>query len=108
LKTADQRFLLNGDYAVSLSGFYDAAGTMFDYRRIDGLTNGSSQSFNKKIESVTEWITCSGPTSEAVHLMVNLAFRLVFLVALKFCMLLSKCSYVLSIFRCWPECTIRV
>jgi thrombospondin type-1 domain-containing protein 4 len=75
LKTADQRFLLNGDYTVSLSGFYDAAGSMFDYRRIDGLTNGSSASFNRKIESVTEWITCLGPTTESVHLMVSLAFE---------------------------------
>ncbi|XP_055643965.1 A disintegrin and metalloproteinase with thrombospondin motifs 7 [Toxorhynchites rutilus septentrionalis] len=68
LKTADhQRFIINGDYTISLSGIYHGAGTIFEYRRIDGLNNGSTSSF-RKIEGVTEWITAPGPTTEAVQL----------------------------------------
>uniref|UniRef100_A0A336LKH9 CSON007946 protein n=1 Tax=Culicoides sonorensis TaxID=179676 RepID=A0A336LKH9_CULSO len=70
LKTRDNRFVINGDYTVSLSGQYEAAGTTFDYRRIDGLTNSSGQSAERHIEGVTEWITCNGPTTEVVQLMV--------------------------------------
>lgn len=73
LKSSDQKYVINGDFTVSLSGPYEAVGTIFDYRRIDGLTNGSSQG-NKKIDGVTEWITCTGPTSEPIHLMVCLNF----------------------------------
>ncbi|XP_053694412.1 thrombospondin type-1 domain-containing protein 4 [Sabethes cyaneus] len=68
LKTADlPRFIINGDYTISLSGFYQGAGTIFEYRRVDGLNNGSTSSF-RKIEGVTEWITAPGPLSEPVEL----------------------------------------
>jgi len=69
LKAADGRFIINGDYTVSLSGLYEAAGTVFDYRRLDGLTNSSSK-HERPIEGVTEWITCTGPTYEPIYLMV--------------------------------------
>lgn len=68
LKTADhQRFIINGDYTISLSGLYQGAGTTFEYRRIDGLNNGSAASY-RRIEGVTEWITAPGPTAEAIQL----------------------------------------
>lgn len=64
LKRSDQKFILNGDYALSDSGVYEAAGAVFDYRRMDAFTKNSS-------DVVTEWITCTGPITEAVHLMVS-------------------------------------
>ncbi|XP_052863931.1 thrombospondin type-1 domain-containing protein 4 [Anopheles cruzii] len=67
LKTNDQRFFINGDYTISLSGHYVAAGTVFDYRRIDGLNNGSNSSF-RHVEGITEWVTALGPTNEPVQL----------------------------------------
>lgn len=70
LKYSNQNFIINGDYSVSLSGVYEAAGAVFDYRRIDGLTNGSTQGY-RKVEGVTEWITCTGPITEPIHLMVS-------------------------------------
>ncbi|KXJ82683.1 hypothetical protein RP20_CCG012017 [Aedes albopictus] len=66
LKTAE-RFIINGDYTISLSGFYQGAGTTFEYRRVDNLNNVSVSSF-RKIEGVTEWVTSPGPTTEAVEL----------------------------------------
>ncbi|XP_053673801.1 thrombospondin type-1 domain-containing protein 4 [Anopheles nili] len=66
LKTTDQRFFINGDYTISLSGHYIAAGTVFDYRRVDGLNNGSNSSF-RHVEGVTEWVTALGPTNEPVQ-----------------------------------------
>uniref|UniRef100_A0A182IQK8 Uncharacterized protein n=1 Tax=Anopheles atroparvus TaxID=41427 RepID=A0A182IQK8_ANOAO len=67
LKSADQRFFINGDYTISLSGHYSAAGTVFDYRRVDGLTNGSNSSF-RHVEGITEWVTAPGPTTEPIQL----------------------------------------
>ncbi|XP_061511351.1 thrombospondin type-1 domain-containing protein 4 [Anopheles gambiae] len=67
LKTADQRFFINGDYTISLSGHYIAAGTVFDYRRVDGLNNGSNSSF-RHVEGITEWVTALGPTNEPVQM----------------------------------------
>ncbi|XP_058815718.1 A disintegrin and metalloproteinase with thrombospondin motifs 7-like isoform X1 [Topomyia yanbarensis] len=68
LKSGDhQRFIINGDYTISLSGFYQGAGTIFEYRRVDGLNNGSTSSF-RKIEGVTEWITAPGPLLEPIEL----------------------------------------
>ena len=69
LKTSDQKLVINGDFRISLSGTYETAGTEFEYRRIDGLINGSANA-NRKIEGATEWITGSGPTFEPIHLMV--------------------------------------
>lgn len=70
MKTVEhQRFIINGDYTISLSGFYQGAGTTFEYRRVDSLNNGSVSSF-RKIEGVTEWITSPGPTTEAIELYV--------------------------------------
>ncbi|XP_053663428.1 thrombospondin type-1 domain-containing protein 4 [Anopheles marshallii] len=66
LKTSDQRFFINGDYTISLSGHYIAAGTVFDYRRVDGLNNGSNSSF-RHVEGITEWVTAFGPTNEPVQ-----------------------------------------
>uniref|UniRef100_A0A7G3AZL0 Putative thrombospondin type-1 domain-containing protein 4 n=1 Tax=Lutzomyia longipalpis TaxID=7200 RepID=A0A7G3AZL0_LUTLO len=59
LRNENQSSIINGDYTVSSSGIYEAAGTTFDYRRIDSAING-----------VTEWITSLGPTAEPVQLMV--------------------------------------
>lgn len=70
LKTTDNRYIINGDFIVSLSGLYEAVGATFDYRRLDGLTNVSKQTGNQ-IEGVTEWITCTGPTTDAIQLMVR-------------------------------------
>lgn len=60
LKRADQEFIINGDHTVSDSDEYNAAGTIFDYHRLD--KNNS--------DGVTEWITSIGPTTEPVYLMV--------------------------------------
>lgn len=65
----DDRPIINGDYTVSLSGIYEAAGATFDYQRIDGMTNSSSTS-HRKLEGVTEWITCTGRITEAIQLKV--------------------------------------
>lgn len=62
----NHEYIINGDY----SGLYEAAGTMFDYRRIDDN--------RQKKEGVTEWITCTGPTTEPVNLMVSLRFIITF------------------------------
>ncbi|XP_059620456.1 thrombospondin type-1 domain-containing protein 4 isoform X3 [Phlebotomus argentipes] len=59
LRNENQSTIINGDYTVSSSGIYEAAGTTFDYRRIDNAING-----------VTEWITSLGPTAEPIQLMV--------------------------------------
>ncbi|GAB0094710.1 thrombospondin type-1 domain-containing protein 4 [Sergentomyia squamirostris] len=59
LRNENQSSIINGDYTVSSSDIYEAAGTTFDYRRIDNAING-----------VTEWITSLGPTAEPIHLMV--------------------------------------
>lgn len=59
--SAEQKYLFNGDNNESPNGAYDAAGAVFDYRRIDGLQDG---------EGVTEWITCTGPIREMLELMV--------------------------------------
>lgn len=65
----DDRPIINGDHTVSLSGIYEAAGATFDYQRIDGITNSSSPSY-RKLEGVTEWITCTGRITEAIQLKV--------------------------------------
>ncbi|XP_055923558.1 thrombospondin type-1 domain-containing protein 4 isoform X2 [Eupeodes corollae] len=59
--STEQKYLFNGDNTESSNGAYDAAGAVFDYRRIDGLQDG---------EGVTEWITCTGPIREMLELMV--------------------------------------
>lgn len=69
LKSSDQKFVINGDYSVSSSGVYEAGGAIFEYQRIDGLKPKKN---GEKVEGVTEWITCTGPTMEAVHLMVRI------------------------------------
>ncbi|XP_037958747.1 thrombospondin type-1 domain-containing protein 4 isoform X2 [Teleopsis dalmanni] len=61
LRTSDQKYIFNGDNAASDSGTYEAADSIFDYHRIDGMEYG---------EGVTEWVTCTGPIREAVELMV--------------------------------------
>lgn len=66
LKSDSQKYVINGDFSITPSGIYDAAGTVFDYKRIDTPANS-----HKKVEGVTEWLTAIGPTSEPVHLMVN-------------------------------------
>lgn len=68
LKSDADKFILNGDFSITPSGIYDAAGTVFDYKRIDTPHSSS----HKKIEGVTEWITAIGPTTEPLHLMVGL------------------------------------
>lgn len=60
--STEQKYLFNGDNTESSNGAYDAAGAVFDYRRIDGLQDG---------EGVTEWITCTGPIREMLELMVS-------------------------------------
>ncbi|XP_050084758.1 thrombospondin type-1 domain-containing protein 4-like [Anopheles aquasalis] len=67
LKANDQQFFINGDYTISLSGQYTAAGTVFDYHRLDGLSNGSKSSL-RNVEGITEWVTAVGPTSEPVQI----------------------------------------
>lgn len=63
----DHEFIINGDNVISDSGVYKAAGTVFDYRRIDDAIETSDEN----IEGVTEWITATGPIREAIHLMVS-------------------------------------
>lgn len=59
----DGKYVINGDYVLSKTGLYRAAGTTFDYRRIDELKSN-------KNAGVTEWITSTGPTTESLNLMV--------------------------------------
>lgn len=54
--------MFNGDNVISDSGAFEAAGTLFDYHRIDG---------DHQHEGVTEWITAIGPIKESLELMVN-------------------------------------
>lgn len=63
LKSESGKYVLNGDFNITPSGIYDAAGTVLDYKRIDTPSQ-------KKVEGVTEWITAIGPTTEPLHLMV--------------------------------------
>lgn len=64
LKTESEKYVLNGEFSITPSGIYEAAGTVFDYKRIDSPTQ-------KKVEGVTEWITAIGPTTEPLHLMAS-------------------------------------
>lgn len=68
LKRADQTSIINGNNRISESGVYDAAGTTFEYRRIDDAIESSDED----IEGVTEWLTATGPISESIHLLVIL------------------------------------
>lgn len=68
LKRADHSFIINGDNKISESGVYNAAGTTFDYRRIDDAIESSDEN----TEGVTEWITATGPIRETIHLLVSL------------------------------------
>ncbi|XP_030561294.1 thrombospondin type-1 domain-containing protein 4 isoform X1 [Drosophila novamexicana] len=61
LRTSEQKSIFNGENEVSESGSYEAAGTTFDYHRIDGVQQG---------EGVTEWITSTGPIKDPVELLV--------------------------------------
>lgn len=65
LKRSDE-YIINGDNTISDSGVYRAAGSVWDYRRIDDAIESSDE----KTEGVTEWITATGPIREAVYLMV--------------------------------------
>lgn len=56
-------FVFNGENRMSESRSYEAAGTTFDYHRIDGIQHS---------EGVTEWITSVGPVREPVELLVIL------------------------------------
>lgn len=58
---------------MSSSGIYEAAGATFDYQRIDGITNNSTSNY-RKLEGVTEWITCTGRITEAIQLKVFFQF----------------------------------
>lgn len=62
LRTSNQKYIFNGDNTESESGSYEAVGAVFDYHRIDGLQHG---------DGVTEWITCTGPITEMIELMVK-------------------------------------
>lgn len=68
----DHSFIINGDNIISDSGVYRAAGSVFDYRRIDDAIETSDENS----EGVTEWITATGPIKEAIHLMVEFLFLL--------------------------------
>ena len=68
LKSTDSKYIINGDYSVSENGPYEAAGSIFDYFRVDSSNTSKIQ---KRSDGVTEWITSPGPTYEPVHLMVS-------------------------------------
>ncbi|KAJ6649909.1 Thrombospondin type-1 domain-containing protein 4, partial [Pseudolycoriella hygida] len=65
----DDKAIINGDHTISQSGIYEAAGATFDYQRIDGITNNSTSNY-RKMEGVTEWITCTGRITETIQLKV--------------------------------------
>lgn len=67
LKSAESKFIINGNYTVSPSGPYEVAGTSLRYHKLDGNANAQ----NKRNDGVTEWITILGPILEPVHLMVK-------------------------------------
>lgn len=69
-----EKYILNGNYSISMSGTYEVGGATFDYRRIDGLLNTTSQA-NQSRDMVTEWITGLGPLAEPVELMVNISLQ---------------------------------
>ncbi|CRK93983.1 CLUMA_CG007508, isoform A [Clunio marinus] len=68
LKSTGGEYIINGNYTVSHSGSYDAAGSTIDYHRFDGSVKDSHHP--KRSDGVTEWITSSGPLFEPIHLMV--------------------------------------
>lgn len=70
LKTADSKFVINGNYTVSPSAKYDASGTSFEYHRLEG--NSLENNKFKRDDGVTEWMTSLGPLLEPIHLMVIL------------------------------------
>lgn len=70
----DHSFIINGDNIISDSGVYQAAGAIFDYRRIDDAIETSDEN----TEGVTEWITATGPIREAIHLMVSVSLCVFF------------------------------
>lgn len=70
LKTADSKFVINGNYTVSPSGKYDASGTLFEYHRLEG--NSMDNTKFKRTDGVSEWMTSLGPLLEPIHLMVKL------------------------------------
>ena len=57
LRRPDGTFVFNGNWAISWSGDYEAAGTTFTYRRQDA--------------TAPELITARGPLSEALDIMVS-------------------------------------
>lgn len=76
LRSSDGNYITNGNFTVSPSGLFDAAGTLFDYRRLDSLVVNASGRFDQEIEGVTEWITSTGPTIEAIQLLVSLIIEM--------------------------------
>lgn len=97
LKQRDREFIINGDNVISDSGVYRAAGTVFDYRRIDDAIETSDEN----IDGVTEWITATGPTREAIHLMVgqnknSILFKK-FPYLLNVCIPFTQCRYLARI-----------
>lgn len=65
---------------MSDGGSYVAAGTIFDYRRIDG----TSKPKKTEHEGVTEWITATGPITEQVYLMVKLKSQIEISIPIEF------------------------
>lgn len=66
MKRSDQTSIINGNNRISESGVYEAAGTTFEYRRIDDAI----EDIDENIEGVTEWLTATGPITESIHLSV--------------------------------------
>lgn len=74
LKSTNGEYIINGNYTVSPSGPYEVAGTTIDYHRFD--ENLKETHHHKRSDGVTEWVECSGPLFEPIHLMVNMPVML--------------------------------
>lgn len=84
LRTSDGNYITNGNFSVSPSGIYEAAAAQFDYRRLDSLLINVTDYLGQDDESVTEWITSTGPTNEDVQLLVSFGSRTIILVVENF------------------------
>lgn len=71
LRSLDGQYVTNGNFTVSPSGLFEAVGSVFDYRRLDSLVMNATGQYEQNIESVTEWITCMGPITEDIQLLVR-------------------------------------
>ncbi|CAG9799230.1 unnamed protein product [Chironomus riparius] len=68
LKSTEAKFIINGNYTSSPIGTYKIGGAKFEYFRLDEKNKLVGSDLRN--DSVTEWLTSSGPLYEPVHLLM--------------------------------------